>query len=122
MSSHSLTLGHFKEQLRKKGNYRWVQRPPGERGGRRPSGSCCRLESPGSGENHKARREQLTRLGRSEQTAAGKSARLNVARATSISAVGACWEGRRRESGWEEEFELQRFGSHLLLISMLRHT
>lgn len=26
MSSHSLTLGHFKEQLRKKGNYRWVQR------------------------------------------------------------------------------------------------
>ena len=26
MSSHSLTLGHFKEQLRKKGSYRWVQR------------------------------------------------------------------------------------------------
>lgn len=33
MSSHSLTLGHFKEQLRKKGNYRWVQRPPGGEGG-----------------------------------------------------------------------------------------
>lgn len=25
MNSHSLTLGHFKEQLRKKGNYRCVQ-------------------------------------------------------------------------------------------------
>ncbi len=25
MKSHSLTLGHFKEQLRKKGNYRCVQ-------------------------------------------------------------------------------------------------
>ena len=24
MKSHCLTLGHFKEQLRKKGNYRWV--------------------------------------------------------------------------------------------------
>lgn len=24
MNSHSLTLGHFKEQLRKKGNYRCV--------------------------------------------------------------------------------------------------
>lgn len=24
--------------------------------------------------------------------------------------------------GWVEEFELQRFGSHLVLISMLRHT
>lgn len=26
MKSHCLTLGHFKEQLRKKGNYRCVQR------------------------------------------------------------------------------------------------
>lgn len=25
MKSHSLTLGHFKEQLRKKGNYRCVE-------------------------------------------------------------------------------------------------
>lgn len=25
MKSHSLTLGHFKEQLRKKGNYRCVK-------------------------------------------------------------------------------------------------
>lgn len=33
MSSHSLTLGHFKEQLRKKGNYRWVQRGRGGGGG-----------------------------------------------------------------------------------------
>lgn len=33
MKSHSLTLGHFKEQLRKKGNYRCVQTDIGTPGG-----------------------------------------------------------------------------------------
>ena len=33
MKSHSLTLGHFKEQLRKKGNYRCVQIPNTQRCG-----------------------------------------------------------------------------------------
>lgn len=136
MSSHSLTLGHFKEQLRKKGNYRWVVEATGSgvllvfgARGRRPSGSCCRFKSAGLGGNHKPTWEHLTRLGRSEQAAAaaaafpGESASLNLACAPSVRRplLLPVWRGCG-EKGWEEEFELQRFGSHLVLISMLRHT
>lgn len=63
MSSHSLTLGHFKEQLRKKGNYRCVHRH--------------------SGVAHPLMWEHLARLAHSEQPAAiplAKFTLLNFAR------------------------------------------
>lgn len=53
MSSHSLTLGHFKEQLRKKGNYRWVQRPPGGEGGGGHLGAAAGWRVRGQGKTTK---------------------------------------------------------------------
>lgn len=57
MSSHSLTLGHFKEQLRKKGNYRCVQRRLSWNFGRKAEFPVWELR-----ENHKLTWEHLTRL------------------------------------------------------------
>lgn len=50
MSSHGLTLGHFKEQLRKKGNYRCVHRQlrlGGAGGADHWSGNSCSFQSSG---------------------------------------------------------------------------
>lgn len=96
MSSHSLTLGHFKEQLRKKGNYRCVQR-------QLPWNFWCKAEFPvwevrqvlqfWVRENHKLTWEHLTRLARSEQTAVfflGEFTSLSFAGSFEHNRIGAC--------------------------------
>lgn len=102
MSSHSLTLGHFKEQLRKKGNYRWVW---GLRWGSRLE-QLAELRLP---ENRRLMWEHLACLAPSEQPAAvllAKFTSLNLARCVhdlwvcarcqvqaSVVCVCVCFEG-----------------------------